>query len=910
MRHLTFVTFNLRAIMYNPEKAQQEKDLLRIIGHPEKSGMMPGPLVFLWVISFFIGHVFRANAQQTKKTISISIPAGPLISAVRLLELNYKIAFAYEHSALNGYEVKAMQFDHEKLEVILSQLLRGTALVFEERKESIVIKKNQQAEPDAIPGITINGQVEDALSKEQVIGASIAINEGNTGTSTNNYGFYSITLPQGKIRMRLSHIGYLTIDTVIVLSKDRNVTFKMEPVSTPLQDVIITQQDNVIRAQRISRMSQMMITLAQIQSTPKLLGESDVMKTLQLLPGVQQGSDGTAALLVRGGSPDQNLILLDGAPLYSPYHFLGIFSTFNTNAIRNVDLYKGAFPARFGGRLSSIVDIATKNGNMNKIQGDCSIGLLASQVTIEGPVIKGKTSFVLSGRRTYPDLIIAPLMKNEQPDIKKFALYFYDANLKLQHIFSDNDRLFFSIYKGKDKFRLESTGTGSSDYQNSNMAWGNFSSTLRWNHIYTQKMFGNITGMVSDYRFDMGIGYGILENNSLNTQTTHFRSGIRDYAFKADFDYHVHANHTIRAGLGFTAHIFTPGITKQVLKQNNYQASLTSNNIITGTETDVYAEDEWTVTPKLLVNYGLHWSAFTTEGKLYQYSQPRLASRYLLLPDWALHISYTRMAQFLHLLAGNSITLPTDLWVPPTRNVAPQTADQYTLGLTGNSLKGKLQLSIEGYYKNMNHIIDYKEGESYIDAAEKNWSEKVTSGKGKAYGVELMAEKKTGRLTGWIAYTLSRTERTFAAINYGKTFPYKYDRTHDLKVTAAWKLTQGIEMSGCWIFQSAAPFTLPVGQYEGVTSFDEYGNPQTIVPKITARNNVRLEPYHRLDLSLSFIKHKKNGRVRTWNVSVFNVYNRKNPFSYSTQLNADRKMEIRRYTLMPLLPSISYNLKF
>ncbi|AOM80097.1 TonB-dependent receptor domain-containing protein [Pedobacter steynii] len=867
-------------------------------------------------VSIFLCFNINAGAQQAAINLSIDIPSGKMEDAIRLIEKQYKITFAYESSMLKDVTVRKFRFKNQKLSVILTALFRETDLSYEEKGNNIIIKKNggqenrTGQEKQGRTGGTLSGYIEDPASGERLVGVSIYVYGADVGTTSNNYGFYSIALPGNQAHVRLSYLGFKTIDTTVQLQEDTRVVFRMPQEQSTLEDVVITASKSP-EIQRTSQMSKMTLSPEQIKSMPKFFGESDVMKTLQLMPGVQQGSEGTSALLVRGGSPDQNLILLDGAPLYNPSHLLGVFSTFNTSTIKNVDLYKGAFPARFGGRLSSVVDIVTKDGNLHEIHGDFSIGILASQLTLEGPIVKGKTSFVLSGRRTYADLFVSPLMKGTAVNIDKFGLYFYDLNFKMQHLLSERDRLVLSLYAGKDKLRIRTKGT---NYINDMaLGWGNYSGTLRWNHVFSKNLFANTTLILSDYAFETS---NRDERTSIGTTAKHaftLNSGIRDYGAKTDFDYRPHPDHSIRAGAGYTWHAFTPGVTSEVLEEDGSQVSLqeSNNNKISGTELDVYAEDDWNVMDKLKVNYGLHWSGFATEGKFYHYLQPRISARYLLPGDWGLKVSFARMAQYLHLLAGNSITLPTDLWVPATKKVLPQLANQFAIGLARNIFSNKIEFSLEGYYKTMDHVIEYKEGEAYINTADKNWSDKIAMGKGKAYGMEVMIQKKEGRLTGWVAYTLSRTERTIPGINFDRTFPYKYDRRHDFKIITSYKLTPGIELSGSWIFQSASPFTIPVGQYEGVTSYDEYGNPANALPNITARNNFRIESYHRLDLSLSFIRNKKNGVIRTWNISVFNAYNRKNPFLYYSKYNGlTNTSDMTRLTLLPVLPSISYSLKF
>ncbi len=754
---------------------------------------------------------------------------------------------------------------------------------------------------------SIGGYVEDYSTGERLIGATIQIPEEGLMTSTNNYGFFSLSTSDTMVKIAVSFLGYEPLDTLVVSNNKESLVFKIHPGQGQLAEVVVTSSSS-IPIQEQTQMSRITLSAEQIKTLPRFFGEADVLKALQLMPGVQQGSEGTAALLVRGGSPDQNLILLDGVPIYNPSHLLGIFSTFNVSTIKNVDLYKGAFPSRFGGRVSSVVDISTKDGDMKKIHGDFSVGLLASQLTVHGPIKKDKTTFLVSARRTYGDIIAKPFAKLASGNTVTPILYFYDFNAKLQHRFTDNDRIFLSLYGSKDKFG----GNVKDDFGGSKtaLAWANYLGSIRWNHTFSNKLFGNLTVMASDFSLDISTKYNSSLNNIKTSEHFGLKSGIRDYAAKVDFDYYPHAMHRVKAGASFTAHKFTPGSTNftssedGVIRENIISKEFNTQN----NELDAYIEDDWKISDKLNVNLGLHWSALTGTSKQYQQLQPRMNLRYILPGSIGLNLSYARMAQYMHLLSGNTISLPTDLWVPATDKIKPQLANQFAAGLARSILNNKMELSAELYYKQMDNVLEYKDGASYIvNSSGTSWEENVTSGKGTAYGLEVMAQKKEGRLTGWVAYTLSKTERTLPEVNFGRTFPYKYDRRHDFKTVATYRLSEGIEATGCFIFQSAMPVTLASSKYEGAEE-----NPSGTIEdinNITSRNNLRIEPYHRLDIGVNFIKNKTNGRVRTWNVSIYNVYNRQNPFYYY-QKTIGGQAALMKLSLLPVLPSISYSLKF
>jgi hypothetical protein len=656
------------------------------------------------------------SAQQTNQRISISIPASSLDGALKLLEQESHIPISYELTRVKGIQVKARVYKNVPLHTILKELLEGTQLDYKEKGGNILITQR----PRAVK--TLSGFIEDAASGEKLIGVSLTALQQETGTTTNNYGFYSITVPGDSLYILISYTGYQRLDTVISLHGNTHINFKLQTAGKQLEAVTVSSA-RTARIQQTSQMSSINLPVAQVRSMPRLLGEPDLMKTLQMLPGVKQGTEGTSALLVRGGTPDQNLILLDGAPLYNPMHLLGILSTFNTSVLKDVTLYKGAFPARYGGRLSSVVDISTKDGNMNEVHGDFSVGLLSTQLTLEGPIKKGKTSFVVSGRRSYPDLIIGPLAKNQPDGPEKLRVFFYDLNAKLHHQFSDKDKLYLSLYTGADKLRILERYTSKTDPPTDNYSisdmhirWGNITGTLRWNHLFSPKLFANTMLIGSSYKFTTGFNSTDKYDNEINTTTLKLNSGIRDFGMKTDLDYRPSPMHSIKMGGAYMFRTFTPGTVR--MKQTSGNAvtldSMNNNRRINGSETDLYAEDDWEITRRLKLNAGLHWSAFIVQGRFYHSLQPRVSMRFLLPGDWGLKASYSRMTQYIHLLANNSISLPTDLWVPATKSVAPQQSDQYALGLARNVFKNRYEFSVEFYYKKMHNVIEYKEGADYL----------------------------------------------------------------------------------------------------------------------------------------------------------------------------------------------------
>ncbi|WP_343745688.1 TonB-dependent receptor [Chitinophaga sp.] len=870
---------------------------------------------FLTVLFLVCG--LAAAGQQNDARFSISIPATTLEGALKILEQQTGVQISYEYTRVQGITIKAHSFKEAPLETMLTYLLKGTSLTFKRRGGQIIVGPAVKAVH------TLSGYVEDAASGERLIGVSLVAPQFEAGTVTNGYGFYSLTLPADTVRIQLSYLGYQRLDTFVTMENTRSFSFRLKTLSSQLGEVTIrgVGTDNIVSSSQMSRVN---ISAALVQAAPRLLGEPDLFKTLQLMPGVKQGTEATSALLVRGGTPDQNLILLDGAPLYNPVHLMGLFSNFNTSVLKDVTLYKGAFPARYGGRLSSVVDISTKDGDMHQLHGNFSVGLLSAQAMLEGPIKKEKTTFVVSVRRSYPDIAAGIYLSNQKElsDPGKFKLNFYDVNAKLHHKFSDKDKLYFSFYGGRDKMatKVDFNSVNALNYyvSNTSIHWGNYTGTIRWNHVYSPKLFSNVMLMGSDYRFQSLFDQVGEAASTKFTDHQKLNSGIRDLGGRIDLDYQLNPAHTIKAGAQVMYRVFTPGVLESRQTENDGVLADSSNNNhgIHALEMNLYAEDDWEVSKRLKVNAGLHVSGFNVQGRHYRSVQPRLSARYLLPGDWALKASYTRMTQYIHLLAYNSISLPADLWVPATDKVKPQDADQYALGVTHFLFGGKFEFSAEAYYKYMHNVIEYKEGANYLTAAKGDtWEQHVTAGEGKSYGMELLLQKKTGKLTGWVGYTLAWANRRLPEVNFGRQFPYKYDRRHDFHIVAIYRLRKGIELSGSWTYQSAAPFTIPLTSYFGITdpvsSTGNWGTSRHI-DYVSARNNTRIQAYHRLDLGVSFIKYKKNGLVRTWNVSLLNAYNRFNPFFYYVE-SFDRrqpKVTLNAVSLVPVLPSVSYELKF
>ena len=797
---------------------------------------------------------------------------------------------------------------------------------------------------------TISGYITDQKSQETLLGASVYDAATMRGSVTNNYGYYTLKLNEGPVSLKASFVGYEPFEAGFNLKNDTVINIALVQ-SNQLNEVTVTAraiESNVKGAQ----MSTIEIPVMQLKKVPALFGETDVIKALQLLPGVQSGTEGSAGMYVRGGGPDENLILLDGVPLYNVNHAAGFFSAFNADAIKNVTLYKGNFPARFGGRLSSVVDVRMKDGDMYEYHGNFGIGLIAAKVNVEGPIVKGKTSFNFSFRRTYYDLFTAPVInyiaKQETGSKNKAwgGYYFYDLNLKLNHKFSDKDRLFFSLYSGDDKVYVRAKikeeysddyyNMGISTYQNMdiNWKWGNRVAALRWNHVIRPNLFMNITGAYTQYRHYLGAEIGEESTHYQQGQTTTYsesvemglNSGIYDVSAKADFDYKPHENHDVKFGASLTHHLYKPTTTGVHLKetQDTYQYvfdTVTGSSRIRALETDLYVEDNWSINNFFKLNAGLHCSTFTVDGKTYPSLQPRMSVRALVTEDFSLKVGYAYMSQYIHLLSNNAISLPTDLWVPVTGKIIPMNAHQVALGAFYD-WKG-FEFSVEGYYKKMNNVMEYKDGASVFTIDQTDWQDKVVMGDGWAYGVELFAQKNVGKFTGWVGYTWSHADRLFdrpgQELNFGAVFPAKYDRRHDLSIVLMYEFNDRVDVGATWVYSTGNCATLAYQNYHGV--FDPYGygyGSYVTIGHIESRNNYRFNSYQRLDLVANFHRQKKYYE-RIFSINVYNALVHNNPFvvipweTYEYNPYTGEMVEkhvLEQVCVFPIIPTLSWQYKF
>jgi CarboxypepD_reg-like domain/TonB-dependent Receptor Plug Domain len=754
---------------------------------------------------------------------------------------------------------------------------------------------------------TISGYVRDAKTGEELIGAAIGVNElPSVGIVTNSYGFYSLTLPQGQYTITVNFIGYEMSSFFLNLTGSIKLNFNLTEKVTQLKEVVVTSEkrnDNVTKNQ----MGVEKLNIQEIKNLPAFLGERDVLKTLQLLPGIKSAGEGNSGFNVRGGTTDQNLILLDGATVYNASHLMGFFSVFNPDAIKDVTIYKGSLPAEFGGRLSSVLDIKMKEGSSKKFEVNGGIGLISSRLTIDGPILKDKGSFIISARRTYADLVLRTLVSANiirDSTLRDPRLYFYDLNAKANYRLSDKDRIFLSGYFGKDVLGITDFG----------FDWGNSTATFRWNHLFSDKLFSNTSMVFNDFNYTL--------NNGSTTRPINIVSKIRDYTVKQDYQYSSGENNQLKFGFASTFHRMVPGTITGV-DTNTVRKSLPVKNSI---ENAIYFSHDYKVSSSLSINYGLRVSEFsligtppfykyntynfidsvksivdsTTKAKSFIRFEPRLSISYVFNDRNSIKVSYSHNVQYLHLLSNSTTGSPTDMWIPSSYNTTPETSDQYAVGYFRNFNDNNYEFLVEVYYKNLLNQVDYIKGAILNFNA--NVESQLIYGKGRAYGIELFLKKKYGRFNGWIGYTLARTERQFDGINNGRWYPAKQDRLHDISLVTVYELPGNWTISATWVYNTGNAVTYPKGAY----MIDN-----RIVFLYTDRNGNRMPAYHRLDLGASKQFARKKHYESNLTFSLYNAYGHDNAYTITFKQNEKTKqIEAIQTTLFKLVPSITYNFKF
>lgn len=872
---------------------------------------------------FLLTGLFKLSAQEAN-TVTYTGKNQSLQTIIRSIESQTGYSFVYNES-IYLEQKKSLDFENLSPEDALKRIFEGTGIRWSINQKHIILQNETKR-------ITISGYIVDAQTGESLIGASVYEPGSSRGTVSNNYGYFSFSRAGGSFPLEISYVGYHKQQFDFNLDKDTLIQVRMEP-SGLLQEIVVSENNKPFS----SATGLIELSREQIKNTPAAFGETDVLKTIQLLPGVQAAVEGTSGIYVRGGGADQNLILLDGVNIYNTNHFYGIFSIFNGDAVKKVTLHKGSFPARFGGRLSSVVDIRLKDGDMKKYHGSASIGLLSASLNLEGPIIKDRTSFNISARRSYADAFLrtARLFTDETVPI----IYFYDLNAKVNHKFNDKSRLYLSFYKGKDLMgsKTESYsyyyyGEGNKTYLYKDMSkmhfqWGNTVTSLRWNYVFNPSLFVNATLAYNNYKFDYRSENKYSNKDSEYKEynyTIYQNSGIEDLSTNVDFEFFPNPKHHVRFGGGYIFHTFKPEIygTKEYEKEGENETKKEipfMSEKIEANETSLYIEDEISLGDRWKTNVGVHYSTFNVKGKLYHSLQPRLSLGYEYNRNLSFKTSYSEMSQYIHLLTNNSLSNPTDIWAPSTPQLPPMKSRQFSLGMYYDWKNG-YNVSVEGFYKQMNNLLEYKDGALW-GSVNKPWYEQVESGKGRTYGVELFAQKTQGKFTGWIGYTLAWNFRKFPTINEGKEFPAKYDRRHDVKINLSYKINDRWDVFGVWTFASGNTFSLPLNEYPSLTNM----NPQSHSSKYELwneshywleeygeRNNYRIDPFHHLDIGINYYRKKNaKGRQGIWNFTIFNVYNNHCPFFvYPDVSEKTGKRILSQISLFPILPSFTYTYKF
>ncbi len=753
--------------------------------------------------------------------------------------------------------------------------------------------------------IAISGNITDVETGEDLIGATVFVKELKTGTSSNVYGFYSISLETGDYTLVFSYVGYEQLIKQISLTKETTINIGLKPIEQELEEVVVTStalNDNVTR----TTMSTVKMDVKTINRIPALMGEVDILKAIMLLPGVQTIAEGSSGFSVRGGSMDQNLIQLDEATVYNASHLMGFFSVFNNDAIKGVELYKGDIPASSGGRLSSLLDVRMRDGNLKKISGRGGIGTISSRLTLEGPILKDKASFLVSGRRTYADIFLKLF---GEPEMKDNKIYFYDFNAKFNYRINNNNRIYVSGYYGRDIFK-------NAEFK---MGWGNQTTSVRWNHLFSKKIFTNFTFLYSNFDYELGVPEG--QNNSFN-----WKSNLKDYSGKADFTYYLNSDNTIRFGISGIYHKFKPGTARGLGEESIANELVVQDN--QALESGIYLSNEQKVGARFTFKYGLRLSHFVNVGESYIYNfdenykpidstyygkgeffspyfglEPRFGVVFLLNEYSSIKASYSRTRQYVHLGQNSTAGTPFDVWFPSSPNVKPQLADQVALGYFRNFLGNSIEASAEIYYKKMKNSIDFKDHAELL--LNQYFEGELRFGSAEAYGVELLANYHLKKFSGWVSYTLSKTTKTIKEINNGNPYPAVYDKPHNVSIVFNYDISKRVTVGATWVYNTGSAVTFPTGRFI-------YGN--TVIPIYSDRNGYRLPDYHRLDVSATLKSKEKPGRKwsHEWNFSVYNAYGRKNPWviNFKQEPNDPSRTYAEMIYLFSFVPAITFNFFF
>lgn len=866
--------------------------------------------LFLLVL-FITGDSFCQVSSPLDKLVTISVTDKRVSEILKLLKNKTGVTFNYKSSILPREELKTFEATNEKLSDVLIKLLKPYYIDYKYFGGNTIILKPSKYRSNI--NYTMSGYVFDKTNGEKLIGATVFCRHNKRGTTTNDYGFFTLTLPEDSVHLEVRYIGYTKYKEKLINKANSFKIINLEP-NGDLKEIEI--RDEAISKSE-HRPNGYYFNLKAIKDIPSFLGEPDVLRAVQMIPGVQGAGESAGGLNVRGGGTDQNLVLVDGVPVYNMVHVFGLFSIINPGAVNSVELIKGGFSAKHNGRLSSILDVKLKDGNNQKISGKINVGMLLSSATIEGPIVKNKASFLVSFRRTYFDAFYKPIQyfaTRKELDNYSGWYYFYDFNAKVNFKFGNRDKISITYFTGADKGKItekqlftDTIETFQKRNHNKELKWFTAMSSARWDHILTDKVFMVVTGGITEYstKFKDELTWETKPRPEVNTSSLNYTqtSGNRDLFLKSIFEINKIKNHRITAGADFIYHRFNTG-TLNYTTTNNDETKDTSigDKQIYSDDEVIFIEDNWRPNKRINLNFGLSFNSINVKKTRYNLLQPRFSGNYAFSKSLYLNTSFTRMQQNLQILPNNSIGLPIDIWIPVTDYLKPQSSDQFTLG-AGYYYKTKFKLSIEGYYKSMKNLVELKEGDFFAFGGY-NWDKSFYTGKGFSKGVEIMLEKQTGKIKGWIGYSISKSERQFADINNGEAFPFKYDRRHQISVFMKFPTSKkNWDFSLTWLFSSGSPITVPTSIYniDGKTYFE-----------FTQRNNIRMSNYHRMDISFTkTIKLNKNTRV--WNIGAYNLYSHINPLFISTSLmgnNLSNKLQFFEVGLLPLIPFISYEFRF
>lgn len=852
----------------------------------------------LWLLSL-LALFLQAKAQQNKITINVS--STPVEEVLKLLTDNYGYQFAYSSNQVNIKKRVSIKVTDETIENTLRLLFTGLPVGYSASDKNVVLFYSSKY------NATLSGYLREKGTGELLIGAVVNSQPLVAGAMSNAYGFYSLTLPADTYTFCFNYIGYKPVSQTVNLLQSQSLNIELEAV-TSLNEVTVSAQHDKPHM----KLNSIDIPLAEIKEVPAFLGEKDVVKYTMLSSGVQKGNEGNSYIYVRGGGPDQNLILIDDAVIYNAYHFLGLSSLFSGNELRKAELIKGGFSSRYGGRLSSVLDMSMKDGNRERFSAEATAGIISSRIMIEAPIVKNKSSFLISARKSYIDQVGKWLIKEDGSSLN---YKYYDVHAKVSTNLGRRDRLMLSGYVGNDLFGMESyPGTKAAD---DGISWGNKAASLRWNHQFNSKLFLNTSAIYSYYK--TRTAFAGFDYNSGEQSSTSVQSTINDYTLKADLDYSMNTKHQFKAGCGFTRHYFNP-IT-QFRNYTNNDLTRIEQNFFTS---ESYAYFEWVYKPadRWTIISGGRYTTYKYQTAYHRF-EPRITVQYNAGKNWTALASYSLMNQYMHLLSAFSgINFPNDAWISSDENLKPQRAHIYTLGLSKNSLFGKnIVLNIEAYHKDIENAVSMKEGYTLFNIlpvypfAERvnNWSEIATQGTGESNGIELSVKKEGTRFDFWLSYTLSKTTFQFDEINLGRRYRASFDRTHDIGAYIGYKASKHFTLSASWVYGTGNAISLPVGEYYAISHQPGYGlTPKQPRYDYEQKNNYRMKAYHRLDASVQYRHNIAPALQSIIELSVYNAYNRANAFYY--QIEPDKqgtgKRSLQQLSIFPVMPALSWTIKF